>query len=80
MNADVESPVLVQLRAIRGDIGDLRREFRTELGDLRQRVSSIERHLVNLQSDVALVHQRLDHLGERCERIERRLELTDATA
>ena len=80
MNADAESPALDRLRAIRSEIGDLRREFRTELGDLRQRVSSIERHLVNLQSDVAVVHQRFDHLSERCERIERRLELTGAPA
>ncbi|MDE0058989.1 MAG: hypothetical protein OXP07_12775 [Defluviicoccus sp.] len=80
MNADVENLVLDQLRAIRGEIGDLRREFRTELGDLRQRVSSIERHIVNLQSDVAVVHQRLDHVSERIERIERRLELADSPA
>ena len=80
MNADVENLVLDHLRAIRSDIGELRREFRTELGDLRQRVSSMERHLANLQGDMALVHQRLDHLGERVERIERRLELTDAPA
>ena len=80
MNADVENLVLDQLRAIRGDIGDLRREFRSELGDLRQRVSSMERHLANLQGDVALVHQRLDHLSERFERIERRLEPNDAPA
>ncbi len=80
MNADVENLVLEQLRGIRSEIADLRREVRTELGDVRQRVSSIERHLANLQGDVALTHQRLDHLGERLERIERRLDLTDAPA
>ena len=80
MNADVESPVLDQLRAVRSDIADLRREFRTELDELRQRVSSIEHHLANLRSDVALVHQRLDHLSDRCERTECRLDFTDAPA
>ena len=83
MNADVESLVLEQLRAICGEIGTLRQD----MGEVRQRVSSMERHLAdmqrllaNQQGDVALVHQRLDHVGEPLERIERRLELTDAPA
>ena len=87
MNAEIENLVLEQLRAIPTELGDLRREVRTELSDIRQRVSSIERNtanqqgqLANLQGDVALTHQRLDHLGERPERIERRLDLSEAPA
>ena len=80
MNGEVENLVLDHLRAIRNEMVDLRRELRTELGDLRQRVSSIERHLATMPGDVALVHQRLDRLNERGERIERRLEISGAPA
>ncbi len=47
---------------------------------LCQCVSSMELHLVNIQSDVANFHQRLDTHGDRLARIERRLELADAPA
>ena len=33
-----------------------------------------------LQSDIANVHQRLDHQGDRLDRIERRLEIAEAPA
>ena len=39
----------------------------------------MERHLANLQTDVANVHQRLDNQGHRLDRIERRLELVDSS-
>jgi len=45
---------------------------------VRHRVGSMERHLANLQSDIANVHLRLDHQGDRLDRIERRLELVDS--
>ena len=73
MNAEFGNLVLEQLRGIRREIADFRREIRTDPGHLRPPVSSMERHLANLGGDVALVHRRLD-------RIERRLELTDAPA
>ena len=49
MNADVESLVLEQLRAIRAKVD----KIDDDLGDLRQRMSSVERHMANLQGDVA---------------------------
>ena len=76
MNADVENLVLEQLRAIRGKVD----KIDNDLGDLRQRVSSIEQHLAGVQRDVANIHERLDRQGERLDRIERRLDLTDAPA
>lgn len=76
MNTETENLVLEHLPAIRSDVGTLRDDMR----DLRQRVSSMERHLVNIQSDVADIHQRLDTHGDRLARIERRLELADAPA
>ena len=76
MNTETENLVLEHSRAIRADVGTLRDDMR----DLRQRVSSMERHLVSIQSDVANIHQRLDTHGDRLARIERRLELADAPA
>ncbi|MDE0173294.1 MAG: hypothetical protein OYH76_14100 [Defluviicoccus sp.] len=80
MNADVENLVLEQFSPIRGEIGALRQE----MGEVRQRVLSMERHLAdiqrllaNQQGDVVLVHRCLDRVGERLQRIERRLELAD---
>ena len=40
----------------------------------------MERHLANMQSDIANVHLRLDHQGDRFDRIERRLELADSSS
>ena len=48
-----------------------------ELGDVRHRVSSRERHSANLQSDTANIPLRLDHQGERLDRTEHRLEFVD---
>ena len=81
MATETESLVLEHLRAIRAQLDDLSRD----LGELRDRVSSIEhhlatidRHLANMQGDIAIIHQRLDGHGTRLDRIERRLELTPA--
>ena len=56
MNADVENLVLDQLRAIRAKV----EKIDNDLGDLRQRVSSIEQHLAGMQRDLANIHQRLE--------------------
>ena len=68
--------ILEHLRAIRATLEKVDRD----LGDLRHRVGSMERHLANLQSDVANVHLRLDDQGDRLDRIERRLELADSSS
>ena len=79
MATETENLVLEHLRAIRAQLDDLSRG----LGELRGRVSSIEhqlatidRHLANMQGDIAMIHQRLDDQGVRLDRIERRLELS----
>ena len=76
MNADAGSPVPEHLRAIRAKVD----KIDGDLGDLRQRMSSVERHMANLQGDVANIHERLDRQGERLDRIERRLDLSEAPA
>ena len=76
MNTEAENLVLEHLRAVRAKLD----KIDNDLGDLRQRVSSIEHHLVNMQRDIVNIHERLDHQGERLDRIERRLELTESPA
>ena len=71
-----DDPVLEHLRAIRATLEKMERE----LGDVRHGVGSMERHLANMQSDIANVHLRLDHQGGRFDRIERRLELADSSS
>jgi len=71
-----ENLILERLRAIRATAEKLKRD----LGDVRHRVGSIERHLANLQSDMAHVRLRLDGQGDRLDRIERRLELVDSAS
>jgi archaellum component FlaC len=68
MAKEPESVVLVLLRKI-----DERTERMAEdLQDLKTRVTSVEEGLAG-------VNRRLDRLDSRVERIERRLELSDAT-
>jgi archaellum component FlaC len=68
MAKEPENVVLVMLRRI-----DERTErMADDLQDLKVRVTSVEEGLVG-------VNRRLDRLESRVERIERRLELTDAT-
>ena len=76
MTHDTREPnlVLEHPRAIRTTVENIERE----LGDVRHRVGSMERHLANLQSDIANVHLRLGHQGDRLDRIERRLALVDS--
>jgi hypothetical protein len=81
MTDEVQTLVLELLRAIRADIGDMRREQR----DMKARLVSVENQLVQMHKGLALIHEdmaglnvRLDGLGERVERIERRLELRES--
>ncbi len=73
MAAEGNNVVIEHLCAIRSSSGKIERE----LSDLLHRVSSMERYLANLQSDVANIHLRLDGQGERLDRVEHRLELVD---
>ena len=76
MISETENLVLAQLRAIRAALADHGREF----GELRARMSSVERRLADMRrelagvrEDFAVVHSRLDGLTERMDRIDRRL-------
>lgn len=76
MTSETENLVLAQLRAIRATLANHDREF----GELRARMSSVERQLASIHEDIAIVHSRLDGLTERVDRIERRLGIAEAPA
>jgi predicted nucleic acid-binding Zn-ribbon protein len=62
-----DSIVLEHLRHIRGAIDDMRDDIR----EIKQRAGSLEHQYANMSN-------RLDRMDVRIERIERRLDLTDA--
>jgi hypothetical protein len=81
MNDNVENLILEQLKAIRADLGDLRREVR----EVKSRLASLEGQVVQMHKSVAFIHEdlagmnaRIDGLSDRVERIERRLDLREA--
>ena len=76
MNAETGNQVLEHLCTARADVGPLPDDMR----NLRRRVFSMERHLVNIRIDAANIRQRLGTRGDLLERIERRLELADGPA
>jgi predicted nuclease with TOPRIM domain len=50
----------------------------TKLGDLTVRVASLERHRALVHDDMPALNLRMDGFSKRMDRVERRLELTDA--
>ena len=73
MAAEGNNLVIEHLGAIRASLG----KSEPEVGDVHQRVSSMEHRLAYLQSGVSNIHLRLGRQGERLDRIEHRLELVD---
>ena len=77
---ELASLTLEYLRAIRSDIGDLRTRMtgiESRLGSLETVVAGMRRDLAHMYGDVVEGHTRMDQLAARVERIERRLELND---
>ena len=74
--AEPENLVLVALRRLDEKFdrmgGDLR--------DLKQRMTSVERQLVDLRGDMVSLTDRMDRMDDRLERIERRLDLVSDTS
>lgn len=65
--------VLEQLRRIRASQERMELDF----SEMKTRLSSLERHVGEVQISVAVLNSRLDRLDERVGRIERRLELVE---
>ena len=72
--AETGNVVLEHLRHIRGAIDGLRED----MPEVKQRLGIFENQYANLEIQYASVSSRLDHMDGRIERIERRLDLTDA--
>ncbi len=75
--------MLELLRAIRGEIAEVRQDVR----DVKERLTAMELSLVSLRREVVGIEEavahgnaRFDRLANRLERIERRLDLNDAPA
>jgi septal ring factor EnvC (AmiA/AmiB activator) len=80
MTDNVENLVLEHLRAIRADIARMERkqdETITRLGRLELAVASLRRDAAHTDELAADQGVRIDHLAERVDRIERRLELLE---
>ena len=74
MTADTENLVLEHLRAIRATLG----EHSDELAGIRLEISAMGQQLAGLTAAVYSGKSELDSLKRRAERIERRLELSNA--
>jgi len=74
MTGEIESLVLEHLRAIRADLAELRREV---AGNSVQ-ISAMGQQLAGLTAAVYASKSDLDDIKRRLDRVERRLELTDA--
>lgn len=73
--------VLEHLRFIRAEITGLRddnREIKARLNRIEVQISHLVRDRGGDMEDQARLEARLDRFGERLERIERRLDITDA--
>lgn len=80
MTDNVENLVLEHLRAIRGDMARMERkldETISRLGRLELAVAGLRRDMAHTDEAAAEQSVRIDHLAERVERLERRLELRE---
>lgn len=80
MTDNIENIVLEHLRAIRADIERMERkqdETITRLGRLELSVAGLRRDVAHTDEGAAEQGVRIDHLAERIDRIERRLDLRE---
>ena len=80
MTDNVENLILEHLRALRGGQDRIEHELRevqSRLSSLETAVIGLRRDIVFTQEDVVRQQLSIDHLKERLNRVERRLELRD---
>ncbi len=80
MTDNIDSLVLEHLRHIRGKVDKLSEDMDTlklRMQSHDERLIAVERAVVNVHQDIALVNVRLDRLESRFARIERRLDLVE---
>ena len=71
MADNIENLVLEHLRHMRGKIDNIE----ADISDIKLRMSSAERHLGEIQMQMAGLNSRMDRFDERMMRVERRLEI-----
>lgn len=83
MNDEIGNLVLEHLKALRSELRDLRTEMHTDMDDLKARMSSLEAAMLTVKREVvhgeetdARQQIAIDHIVQRLNRIERRLELS----
>ena len=82
MTDSIDNLVLEQLRLIRSELGSVKldiREVKSRLATLEVGQRTILQHMGHLASSIAQQQVSLDRVGDRVERIEKRLDLADAS-
>jgi hypothetical protein len=74
MTAETENLLLEILKRIQTDIADMK----GDIADLKTRATAVDEHMGGLFITISGNNNRLDRVAERLERIERRLDLTEA--
>jgi predicted nucleic acid-binding Zn-ribbon protein len=75
--AEVSNELIYEvLKKVQGDIGDLK----VSVGDVRQELQAIRGHIVAVQQDINNIYVRMALTDTRLDRIEMRLDLTEAPA
>lgn len=82
MSENVENIIIEHLKALRNDIRELRQINTDEHNDLKARMSHLEAEMIGIKrseietaSEAIRQQVNIDHLTQRIDRIERRLEL-----
>lgn len=82
MAESVESLVLEQLRLVRAELASIKddtREIKTRLAVVESGIASLRRDNGDFATTQAAQHLSYDRLADRVERIERRLDIADAS-
>lgn len=82
MAENVESLVLEQLRLVRAELVSIKddtREIKTRLAVVESGIASLRRDNGDFATTQAAQHLSYDRLADRVERIERRLDIADAS-
>ena len=73
--AEISSELIYEvLKSLRRDVG----EMKSSVGDVKIELNALRGHMISLQQDVHNIYGMLVRHDGRLERIERRLELSDA--
>jgi predicted nucleic acid-binding Zn-ribbon protein len=75
MMAEVDGALIMEvMRKIQSDISDMK----SDISELKMRATATDEHLSGIFISTTGINNRIDRFDARLERIERRLDLTDA--